>query len=188
MRVTVFGASTETGRAVVERLLDAGHDVTVLARDETDPADFPVDLGDVHVVEGDVQDIQTVEDAVHGADAVVTAFREPLPHTPGTDNADAMHNVLKELDRYTADRLVAITGEKEDAGGLRERFDEFLSSTVGNEPNYERQERLVRESDADWTVVRPAPGDDPDAVAAVVVSLLEAESHVHETVGVPLTT
>lgn len=180
MRVTVFGADTETGRPVVERLLDAGHAVTVLARDD---ADVPFDDA-VSVEEGDVQDIKNVEDAVHGADAVVTAFREPLPHLPGTDNADAMQNVLKELARYTADRLVAVTGESESDGGFRERLDELLSSTVGNEPNYERQERLVRESGADWTIVQPAAADDPVDVAAVVVSLLEDERHVRETVGV----
>ncbi|WP_254535968.1 NAD(P)-dependent oxidoreductase [Halomarina litorea] len=203
MKVTVFGATTATGRAIAEAALDAGHAVTVLAQE---PQEFPLDAERLRVLEGDVFDIPTVETAIRGADAVCTAFDEPLDQLPGTDLGDAMENVLDVLSRFQTSRIVVVTAPNGTAEkpGLRAR----LTNLVGNHERAateDDQEALVRASTADWTIVRPtgltdgpATGDyrveiDEDAesgslsradLARFVVDHLDADAYRHQVVTV----
>lgn len=64
MRVLVTGGSGAIGAFVCERLVDAGHDVTVF-----DPA--TPDLDEVSFIDGDVTDEPTVREAVESMDTVV---------------------------------------------------------------------------------------------------------------------
>ena len=70
MKLTVFGPTGGTGLQIVQQAIDAGHDVTVLARS-------PEKLGDlrnsVSVVEGDVLDARAVGESLEGAEAVDTS-------------------------------------------------------------------------------------------------------------------
>jgi putative NADH-flavin reductase len=199
MNVTVFGGATPTGRAVGRAALDAGHAVTVLVPDEEPP---PIDDDRLRVVEGDVFDVPSVEEAVRGADAVVTAFDTALDTLPGADNADAMANVLDALERYQANRLVVVTGVTEHAGGLRGRVSDLFSSPP--DAKLDEQERMVAATDLAWTVARPAGltdgdptgtyrmGASPDGaepvprvdLAAAVLDLIERDEHVRERVAV----
>jgi dihydroflavonol-4-reductase len=72
--VLVTGATGFVGSHTASALLDAGHDVRVLARDPAKVAAVPAFAGrDVAVVEGDVTDAAAVRAAVAGCDAVVHA-------------------------------------------------------------------------------------------------------------------
>ncbi len=203
MKVTVFGATTATGRALAEAALDAGHSVTVLAQD---PREFPLAADRLRVLEGDVFDIPTVEAAIRGADAVCTAFDEPLDQLPGTDVEDAMENVLAVLSRFQTSRLVVVAppdGASAEPSGLRRRLTNLVGNDEPTEDEGAGQVTLVRASDTEWTVLRPvgltdgpATGDvrvgtgaDGDPVsradlAAVAVDLLDTGTHVHEVVTV----
>ena len=70
MHVLVVGATGYIGSRLVPRLLDAGHDVRVLARTPDRVAAHPW-AGWVEVVAGDAQDPADVSGACAGADAVV---------------------------------------------------------------------------------------------------------------------
>jgi putative NADH-flavin reductase len=156
MKVTVFGATTPTGRALASAALDAGHNVTVLAQD---PGTFPLTDDRLRVIEGDVFDIPSVEAAIRGADAVCTAFDEPLDQLPGTDVEDAMENVLAVLSRYQTSRLVVVTAVDGvvSAPSLRDRLARLFGDGEREaDDDDEDQETLVRASSAEWTLVRPA--------------------------------
>ncbi|QYX75937.1 NAD(P)-dependent oxidoreductase [Streptomyces akebiae] len=71
MRVTVFGASGAIGRLVVQRLLGDGHQVTALVRT---PAKLALVHSHLTVVTGQLADRDAVEQAVSGADAVISAL------------------------------------------------------------------------------------------------------------------
>jgi nucleoside-diphosphate-sugar epimerase len=73
MHVFVTGASGWIGSATVTELLEAGHDVTGLARSERSAAKLR-DRG-LEVVRGDLEDVDTLKKAVAAADGVIhTAY------------------------------------------------------------------------------------------------------------------
>jgi uncharacterized protein YbjT (DUF2867 family) len=72
MRVTIFGATGLLGRECLSQCLEAGHEVTVLART---PSKLPAELRDrITIVEGDGLDPRAVEQALAGGtDAILFA-------------------------------------------------------------------------------------------------------------------
>jgi len=76
MRLLVFGATGGTGRALVERALEQGHLVTAFARD---PAKVRGAHQNLTVARGNMLDSSSVEAAVQGQDAVLSALGTRLP-------------------------------------------------------------------------------------------------------------
>src|SRR6516162_8865316 len=84
MKLTIIAATGGVGRQLLRQAPDAGHDVTAVARN---PANLPQDVlakRAVRIAAADlaVPDPQVLQDAVAGADAVLSALG---PH----NNADA---------------------------------------------------------------------------------------------------
>lgn len=71
MKLLIFGATGGTGRQLVEQALAQGHVVTAFARH---PAKLRVSHANLRVVQGDVLRQDTVEPAVAGQDAVLSAL------------------------------------------------------------------------------------------------------------------
>jgi putative NADH-flavin reductase len=76
VKVLIFGATGGTGRALLEQALEQGHVVTAFARD-------PVKVRSTHqnltVAQGNMLDLNSVEAAVKGQDAVLSALGTHLP-------------------------------------------------------------------------------------------------------------
>jgi NAD(P)H-binding len=79
MRLTIFGASGQTGRHLLEQALAAGHTVTAVARD---PTRLPTRHQRLKVVTADALDPAAIQPAVAGADAVSSALG-PHPRATG---------------------------------------------------------------------------------------------------------
>ena len=76
MKLLVFGATGGTGRRLVQQALEQGHVVTAFARD---PSKIKLAHDNLRVVRGDVLQPDSVESAVAGQDAVVSALGVRLP-------------------------------------------------------------------------------------------------------------
>lgn len=152
MRIAVFGASGATGRHVVDRALEAGHEVAALVRD---PDAFGAGHDRLEVVVGDVGQARRVEDAVRGQDAVISALgtNRRGPVSVCGDGAEA---ILAAMEKHDVRRLVAVS-----AHGAAESRDRSLyvlavwAMQVYKMRDKERMEALIRESSVDWTIVRP---------------------------------
>jgi putative NADH-flavin reductase len=155
MRLTVFGATGGTGRLLVQQALDAGHDVTAFVRDA---ARLGLEHERLGVVVGDVMDPAAVEDAVRDRDAVLCAIGAPASdrsrvRTRGTGV------IIDAMERAGARRLVCLSsfgvGDSRARLPLHLRYlivPLFLRHAFAD---HETQEARVRESDLDWTIVRP---------------------------------
>lgn len=165
MNVTVFGATGAIGSLTVNELLSRGHTVTAYARNAHK---IPATWGDtVRVVIGEMSDAATIEEAVKGADVVVSALGPSmdrkatgLPLVEGTRHIlDAMkrHNVTRYIGHGTPSiqdphekptfqtRLIGFMGRT----FLRRAYDELLGMTS-----------LIKASGVDWTIIRfTAPKD-----------------------------
>ena len=71
MKVLVIGATGLTGQIAVRRLLERGDEVTALARD---PAAITAKHDRLRAAKGEARDTGSLEQAVQGQDAVLSAF------------------------------------------------------------------------------------------------------------------
>lgn len=85
LRVLVTGATGYVGSAVADALLEAGHDVSGLAR--SDHSARRMEERGVRAVAGDLKDARSVSEAARDAEAVVHAA---TTHGDGAEEADAM--------------------------------------------------------------------------------------------------
>ena len=76
MKLLVFGATGGTGSRIVEQALRQGHVVTAFARD---PTKIRLENPNLRVVRGDILKPETVDAAVAGQDAVLSALGIRLP-------------------------------------------------------------------------------------------------------------
>ena len=78
MKITVFGATGEAGRQLVEMALRDGHEVTAFARNSSK---LTIQNERLTAVQGGLQDVENIERAINGADAVINL----LGPRPGDD-------------------------------------------------------------------------------------------------------
>ncbi|MGY1712664.1 NAD(P)-dependent oxidoreductase [Geodermatophilus sp. SYSU D00758] len=172
MRVLVVGASGGTGRAVVEALAERGHEVTAFSRRAG-----AAGREGVRPVTGDATVAADVERAVQGQDAVVVtlgisenALRVRLRGPAGTApdvRSRGTAAVVAAMQRHGVRRLVVQSsygvGETRDRLPLASRL-VFALVLRPQIDDHERQERLVRASGLDWTLVQPVDltdGEEP---------------------------
>jgi uncharacterized protein YbjT (DUF2867 family) len=176
-KVLVVGATGGSGRAAVAALLADGHHVTAFSRSADRLAD---EFEGVATINGDVMDRDDVDLAVAGHDAVIVTLgitENPIrvrtlgpKHTPIDVRSTGTGNVIDAMRAHDIDRLVVQSSYG--VGPTREllRLSDRLFFALVAKPQIadtETQERLVRTSGLDWTLVQPVhltdDGDGPEA-------------------------
>jgi putative NADH-flavin reductase len=152
MRIALFGATGGTGRQVLDQALAQGYAVSALVRD---PSKIAERTGLTSVV-GDVLDQAATTRCIQGADAVICVLgshgsREPIEATGTRTILDAMHDTGVR-------RLIAVTslGVGDSREQINWAFRVIMDLTL--KPIMmakEEQERLIKASGLDWTIVRP---------------------------------
>lgn len=158
MRIALFGASGRIGAAVLTQALAQGHEVRLLARD---PARLPR-ADRLEVVVGDARDGDAVARVVAGADAVVSAIG---PHSNTPDAValldETARNIVSAMHAHGVKRVVFVAGAGlAIAGERRSLTQRTISGIVGLVARWvvaakRRELAVFRESDLDWTAVRP---------------------------------
>ena len=155
-RVLIVGATGGTGRQLVEQALERGHVVTALARD---PSALRVEHPRLTVVRSNVLDYPSLEAAVRGQDAVLSALGHKQFFRPTRTLSEGTRNVLRAMETHHVRRFVCETtlGIGDSAGRMGLYYTFFVIPVIL--PFYfwdkTRQERLIAASGVDWVVVRP---------------------------------
>ena len=157
--VLVIGASRGIGLETVKRPLGAGHSVRALSRSATAIRLHDPKLGKL---EGDALDRDTIERALVGVDAVIQTLgvsSAPELIFSGTRLFSAATRVLvKAMEASAVRRLICVTGfgagDSRGRGGLL--YNAALRLFLGRVyADKDVQERIIRRSRLDWTIVRP---------------------------------
>jgi putative NADH-flavin reductase len=161
MRLGVLGATGSVGRLIVEKAAAAGHAVVAQTRNAAKFAQAGSQIASAVTVDAFApHDPVALRAFVRGLDAVVFALGAP----PGRATrlfSDVTAALLPAMMEMGVRRLVAITGvgagETRGHGGPFYNWFIFPLFTRPLYADKDRQEALIRSSDLDWTIIRPAP-------------------------------
>ena len=160
MQIIVFGATGSIGRQVVGQAVALGHDVTAFTRDACRVVGSNPSL---RVVEGDVLDPAAVTSAIAGHDAVLVSLgggRKGGLRAPGTKI------IIDAMQAIGVRRLIcqSTLGAGDSRGNLNLFWKYLMFGALlrGAYADHQEQEHHVRESDLDWTIVRPGAFTDGD--------------------------
>ena len=155
-RVLIVGATGGTGRQLVEQALERGHTVTALARD---PSALRIEHPRLTVLRGDVLDYPSVDAAMRGQDAVLSALGHKQYFRPTRTLSEGTRNLLHAMDAHHVRRFVCETslGIGDSAGRMGLYYTFFVIPVILQFYFWDktRQERLLAASRVDWVVVRP---------------------------------
>jgi len=157
MNISVFGASGRSGRAFTAVASAAGHRLRLHYRSA--PEDEAPSLATVVV--GSLADPTAVREVLRSADAVVILFG-PRPKARHVFAAKATKAIIDGMQAQGQSRLLCLTGAMigDSAGRLSipMRTLEFAIRRIGDDEQMDdrvAQERIVRGSKMDWTLVKP---------------------------------
>ncbi|KAK4156820.1 putative N6-adenine methyltransferase-domain-containing protein [Chaetomidium leptoderma] len=148
---TVFGATGQLGRYIVNRLARQGCTVIIPYREEMAKRHLKVsgDLGRVVFMEYDLRNTQSIEESVRHSDVVYNLVGRDYPtknfsladvHIEGTER------IAEAVAKYDVDRFIHVSSYNANPESSSEFF-----ATKGH------AERVVRNIFPETTIVRPAP-------------------------------
>jgi putative NADH-flavin reductase len=156
----VIGASQGIGLAAVKCALAAGHRVRAFARGA---AAMPLDDPQLEKIAGDALDKARVAEALAGSDAVIQSLGAPKSLQAVVSGTTLFSRATRILvDAMCAGgprRLVAVTGlgagDSRGHGGLLYDAIAFPLILKRVYDDKDVQERMIKASGLDWTIVRP---------------------------------
>lgn len=155
-RILIVGATGGTGRHLITQALERGYTVTALVRN---PSRLRVDHPNLAVVQGDVLDCDSVDAAMRGHEAVVSALGHKQFYKPTRVLSRGTQNILGAMEAHGVTRLVCETSLGiGDSVGRMGLYYTFLTIPLIL-PFYfwdkTRQENIIAKSHAEWVIVRP---------------------------------
>ena len=166
MKVLVVGAGGALGRALVREALKEDHDVTALVRQASQLAE--IRHARLTVTEGDVLRPGVLDRPLAGQQAVICSLGVKPTRNPVTVFSEGTDNLIRAMRRHNVRRFLCITGigagDSLGHGGLwyNHIVQPFFLKTIYQDKD--RQEKLVRDSDLDWMIIRPATLTDGEAL------------------------
>lgn len=205
MRLIIFGATGNIGQQLILQSLVLDHTVTAFTRNGKKLKDF--DHENLIVYEGDVFDNRAVEHAVKGNDVVICtlgAGRRGIIRSEGTYNIiDAMKQT--GVKRLIVQSTLGVGDSRKNLNFFWKyiMFGWFLKDAY---QDHQIQEKYVKDSGLDWTIVRPGaftdgkatgnykhgfPPDDKSIklkiskadVAMFILLQLNSDEYLHKTPG-----
>jgi putative NADH-flavin reductase len=155
MKLLIFGATGSIGRQLVEQALAQGHTVTAFARN---PARLDLKHAQLKVVQGDVLDYASVEWAVPGHQAVLSALGTSAL-TKNTVRSEGTQNIIRAMEKAGVRRLICLSsigiGDSRDMLPFHYKYILVPFLLRQGFAEHELEEEWVKQSQTDWTIVRP---------------------------------
>jgi putative NADH-flavin reductase len=156
MKLLLIGASQGVGFELLQQALQAGHDVTLIARN---PDRLEINHEHLNVVKGDILNKSVVEQTVNGQDAVCITVGIKPTRKPVSVYSEGTKAVIEAMKKSSCRRLLCVTGiGAGDSRGHGGFFYDKIINPLLLKTGYEdkdRQEAIVRQSDLDWEIIRP---------------------------------
>ncbi|KAI0127965.1 hypothetical protein BJ170DRAFT_581472 [Xylariales sp. AK1849] len=148
---TVFGATGQLGRYIVNRLARQGCQVVIPYREEMAKRHLKVtgDLGRVHFLEMDLYNTESIEASVRHSDVVYNLIGRNYPtknYSLEEVHVEGTARICEAVAKYDVDRYIHVSSYNADPNSTSEFF-----ATKG------KGEQVARSIFPETTIVRPAP-------------------------------
>lgn len=154
-KLLVFGATGSIGRELVKQALASEYEVTAFVRN---PAKMEIAHSRFNVVQGDVLTPQAVEDAMINQDAILIALGAGKRIT-GRVRSEGTRIIIQAMQKAGKKRLICQTtlGVGDSRANLNFYWKRIMFGGLLRQVYLDHvlQEKIVKESDLDWTIVRP---------------------------------
>jgi putative NADH-flavin reductase len=156
MKLLILGATGSTGLQVLTQALNAGHEVTVFVRN---PLKLKEYTGKIIIINGDLKDVQKLEEAVNGQDAVISALGYKNLWDKSLFISKALEVVVNAMSARGVNKLVYESAVN--IGGKRSFRNPFLRNFLrifgADNPfiDHNLTEHHIKLSNLNWTIVRP---------------------------------
>ena len=156
MRILILGATGRTGRYVVSQGLEQGCQVTAFARN---PDTLTTKHPNLRVVKGGLSDHNGITHALNGVNAVICVLgnntRKAL-FKPSNAISQDLPNIISAMQQGRVERLLFVS-----SFGINAKIfwpEKLLLRTLLRNlfADLPVQEKLIKESELNWTIVRPA--------------------------------
>jgi putative NADH-flavin reductase len=155
--IIVFGASGGTGLEVVEQALEAGHHVTAVLRN---PEVFPIRHEQLKIIRGNVFNLQGYENAFFGKEVVISCLGTHKKE-PTTVYSQGVTNIMQAMQKVGMDRIICLSSSGVEISS-RVSFITKLIMKYSLQRIFKyiyadmlQMEKVLRESNLNWTVIRP---------------------------------
>jgi uncharacterized protein YbjT (DUF2867 family) len=176
MNLAVLGATGRTGRLVVEQALAAGHSVTALVRS---PEKLTMGNPNLRLVTGQATDTSALTRALEGADAVISTLGGK-----GSVIADSTPAIVAAARQTGVSRVVVLSSfavERDRLGAMSRLLSGLAIGPVIKD--HSAGEKVLRQSDLDWTIVYASVLTDGPASGSVAVLPESAKRRMSEKIS-----
>jgi putative NADH-flavin reductase len=156
-KIIVFGASGGTGKQVVEQALHRGHHITAVVRN---PKSITLRHERLEIIKGDVFRPDTFEKAINGKDVIISCLGIQKQE-PTTLYSEGISNILKAMQTAGAHRIVCLSAAAVIVPPKSSFLMKFVTKNIlqrifrHSYADMLIMEKIVRESNLDWTIIRP---------------------------------
>lgn len=158
MKVFLFGATSPTGKMVLENLLAQNHSVTALARN---PDNITIQNSNLKLVKGDVFDPSSFAESIKDNDVVVSILGTGSNNKPTTIYSAGGQNILDAMRKAGIKKLITLTsgGVQKDDPVIQKSFFYkyvglwYLRHIYADMTLWENT--LEKSKDIDWICIRP---------------------------------
>ena len=155
MKLLIFGSTGSIGQQLVKQALEQGHTVTAFARN---PAKLDIKHDNLKIVQGDVMNLPSVEEAVRGQDAVVCVLGAGKNMT-STIRSQGTQNIIQGMEKAGVKRFICQStlgaGDSWDNLNFYWKYIMFSGLLRKVFADHQLQEQYVQQSNLDWIIVRP---------------------------------
>jgi putative NADH-flavin reductase len=155
MKILIFGASGATGQELVKQAVSVGHAVTAFVRD---PGKINIRNSNLNLTQGNVKDLDRVENAIANQDAVISALGVAKPLHSDPDVIQGIDNIINAMSNQHVNRLIYLSfiaaGDGIRDAGFLIRY--IISRIVRQEIDDHRvKEQLIKNSNLNWSIIHP---------------------------------
>jgi len=159
MKIVLWGATGLTGREILSQALNGGHEVKAVARN---PGQIEAEHANLSVVQGDVLNPQSVQEAVAGGEVVISALGSGTSFAqarkPTTLYSEGFANIVAAMRKHDIRRFIALLS----VGTVPDPNEAFIHKKLirplirGTYDDMRRAENFLAGcNDIDWIGIRP---------------------------------
>jgi len=152
MKIIVFGANGKTGRIVIEKALQDGHEVSAFVRDKSK---LQMEQSGLTIIEGQATNLAEVEQAIAGHDLVISCLGSDKGMKKTTILHEMTKNIVAAMKKHNVSRIIYMASagvDKEIPGLTGKMVMKMLANPLADHSNAIAE---IKSAGLTYTIARP---------------------------------